>query len=89
MGNLTIPRLLGTNFLGDRFNQAMAGINAMDPAIFARTHSVLSGESAIKSANGLVLDKPNLDKVIKQFGINYSVNDFFGNYRIIRRHECR
>ena len=78
MVTLPFPAYWAQNFLGDRFNQVMQGVHAIDPGIFARTHSVLSGKSAIKSANGLMLDKPTLDNIIKQFGMQYSVGDFLG-----------
>lgn len=66
------------NAIGDRFNQAMAGAAALDPGIFARTHSVLAGKSAIVSPNGLRLDKEALQKVIKDMGMSYTVNDHLG-----------
>lgn len=72
------PGYWAQNFFGDRFNQAMAGIQAYDPGIFARTHSVLNGKSAVKTPSGQLINKSGLDNIIKQFGVNYSVNDYLG-----------
>lgn len=78
MVTLPFPAYWAQNYLGDRFNQAMQGIHAVNPGIFARTHSLLSGKSAIKSATGQLLDKPTMDRIIKQFGMQYTVSDFLG-----------
>lgn len=72
------PAYWAQNFVGDRFNQAMQGLHAIAPGLHARTYSVLKGESAIKSATGMVLNKPMLEKVIKQFGLSYKVGDHIG-----------
>lgn len=78
MVTLPFPAYWAQNMLGDRFMQAMQGAHAMDPGLFARAHAVLSGKSAITSANGIRLDKPALEKIIKQLGLNYNVSDFLG-----------
>ena len=72
------PGYWAQNFLGDRFNQAMAGAHAMDPGIFARANSLLEGKSAIVNRNGMTLDRPTIERVIKDMGLNFSVNDFLG-----------
>lgn len=72
------PGYWAQNFVGDRFNQAMAGIHAANPGILARTHSVLKGDSSITNGLGMILDKPTIDRVIKEMGLNYSTNDFVG-----------
>lgn len=75
---LPFPAYWGQNFLGDRFNQAMQGVHAYDPGIMARTFSLLSGKTAIKSPNGFVMDRPALVRIMKQFGFNYSVDEMLG-----------
>lgn len=70
------PGYWAQNFIGDRFNQAMAGVHAYNPGIFARTHSLLSGKSSITNKLGMTLDKPALDRIVKELGINYSARDY-------------
>jgi hypothetical protein len=78
MVTLPWPGYWVQNFIGDRFNQAMQGLHAYDPGIFARTKSVLAGESAVISKTGLRLDKPALERVIQEMGLSFSVNDMIG-----------
>jgi hypothetical protein len=78
MVTLPWPGYWVQNFIGDRFNQALQGIHAYDPGIFARTHSVLGGKSAVISKNGLRLDKTALERVIKEMGLSFSVGDMIG-----------
>lgn len=75
---LPFPAYWGQNFLGDRFNQLMQGPEAMSPGLMSRTYNLLNGRSSVKSANGLTLDKPTLEKIIKEMGMSYSVNDYLG-----------
>lgn len=78
MVTLPFPAYWGQNFLGDRFRQAMLGVHAYNPGIFARTKSVLDGKSAVVSKNGLRMDKPALERAIREMGMSYSVNDMLG-----------
>lgn len=75
---LPFPAYWAQNFFGDRFRQMMGGLNAMEPGVQARAYSVLNGSSAIRNASGQVLDKPTLERIIKENGLNYSVSDYLG-----------
>lgn len=72
------PAFWGHRFMGGNFQQAMQGIEAINPGIFARTKSVLAGESAIVTPAGFRIDRPTLERVIKQNGINFSTGDYIG-----------
>lgn len=72
------PAYWGQNLIGDRFRQAMQGLHAMDPGLISKTHDLLAGKSTIRSINGSFLDKATLEKVIKQFGLNYTLADHVG-----------
>ena len=78
MVTLPWPAYWMQNFIGDRFNQAMQGIHAYNPGIFARAKSVLSGESAVISPTGMRLDRNALERVVKDMGLSYSINDMLG-----------
>lgn len=67
------------HFTGSRFNQAMEGVHAMDPGIFARAYSLLNGKSAITSKiSGLTLTPDVLQRAIRDFGLSYTQNEFLG-----------
>lgn len=75
VNTLPWPAYWGQNLIGDRYRQLTAGAAAMDPGIHARTWNVLSGKGAIKTRSGQIIDKPTLQRVMKQFGIQYTSND--------------
>lgn len=75
---LPFPAYWMQNFMGDRFRQMMGGLHAMDPGVSARTYSLLKGDSSIKSAAGQLLDKPTIERIIKENGMAFSVNDYLG-----------
>jgi len=75
---IPFPAYHAQNILGDRFRQAMSGINAMDPGVQARTASLMAGRSSIRNAAGQVLDKPTLERLIKEQGMSYNLSDYIG-----------
>lgn len=72
------PAYWGQNLIGDRFRQVMNGIHGMDPGVPARVYSVLKGESSIVNKYGVKIGKQELDRAIKEFGLNYTFADHIG-----------
>lgn len=75
---IPFPAYYGQNLIGDRFRQLMLGIDAYNPGIPARTYSLMAGKTSIKNANGVILTKDTFDKVMRDMGIHYSIDDFIG-----------
>lgn len=75
---IPFPAYWAQNVIGDRFRQMTGGLSAMDPGVQARTYDVLAGKSAITNKAGQTLNRDSLERIIKQNGLNYSVNDYLG-----------
>lgn len=71
------PQYWAQNFLGDRFNQAMLGVEAMNPGIGARLASVMAGKSAIVTPSGLTIDKAFLNTLFEKNGFKFGLNELF------------
>lgn len=69
------PAYWSQNYFGDRFLQAMQGVEAMSPGLMARTMDVLAGKSALKLRSGY-LDKAGLERIISQFEPGFTVDEF-------------
>ncbi len=72
------PSFWVRNVLGERFQQAMGGLEAVNPGIMARTHALLNGETAIRNKAGQLLDTPTLKRIIRENGLNYNVSEHIG-----------
>lgn len=71
------PGYWAQNYFGDRFLQAMQGVEAMSPGLMARTHDVLSGKSAMKLRSGF-LDKRGLENILSKFEPGFTMDEFQG-----------